>query len=202
VVASRAHAIYGERMATTSRAAPPSRPASFCDLDDSVINIRDRCGFHCSTRRARKTKDQRCTQTDYPRLHARFFLILSRNQITPGCKTFSIRQLSQKCAASAEFLNKLCRRMRIATHFYRCRNKPAAQCRAEWALIAQTLTNLEVYFVILRLLSVRPDLCLDPAGAVNSSPWTRPIIALPLHLRYRTTETMTITAESKHATAC
>jgi hypothetical protein len=187
----------------TSRTAPPSRPASFCDLDDCVASIRDRCGFHRRACCARKTKDQRCTQTDYPRLHARFFLILSQNQIIPGCKP----SLSGSCLRSVPpRRNSLisCVAYRELRHIFTdVAINPPLNAAAGWALIAPTLTKLEVYFLVLRLLAVRPDPCLHPVGAVSSpsSTWTRWIIALPPHLRYRANDRMTITTESEHATA-
>jgi hypothetical protein len=73
--ASRAEAIHGKRMATTGRPAPKSRPASFGNLNDGTIDLRNRCRFHRSISSGHKTKDQRNTQTDSPRPHARFLRI-------------------------------------------------------------------------------------------------------------------------------
>jgi len=82
VISRRAGAPPGKRMANSAGAAPPSRPASFGNLDDEAIGIADRSGGDPCAGGGRKTNSQRGAQNDRP-CHLRCSLCSANPDRTP-----------------------------------------------------------------------------------------------------------------------
>lgn len=83
VISSRARPPRGKRMATTSRAAPKSRPASFRNLDDQTVGIADQSGGDPGAGGSRKTKSQCGAQNDCPHHHVSCSLCSSQPPPSP-----------------------------------------------------------------------------------------------------------------------